>query len=286
VAGIADLIGRTFGPLTVEVSADRVSQFADVTGDDAALWAEHAPPLFANVALFAVAPAFLEDPAVVPFTTSLIHSEQSFQWHRGLGVGERLRVVGAVDGVRARSGLNLVTFHVEAASDSGPWLDGSSVFLMADEAAGELPEVPEPAVGERPATDSPAPSSPLPSEGEPIAPLHGGASRLDLVRYAAATRDWNPIHWDHASARAAGLPGTIVHGLLMAAWMGRAAARYSPNAHSLTAMNLRFRKPLRPGERATVTGTVGAMAADGVDVDLVLESGGDRLVTGRARVTR
>jgi acyl dehydratase len=72
----------------------------------------------------------------------------------------------------------------------------------------------------------------------------------------------------------------------MAAWMGRAAARYSPNAHSLTAMNLRFRKPLRPGERATVTGTVGAMAADGVDVDLVLESGGDRLVTGRARVTR
>jgi acyl dehydratase len=106
------------------------------------------------------------------------------------------------------------------------------------------------------------------------------------MRYAAATRDWNPIHWDHDSARAAGLPGTIVHGLLMAAWMGRAAARYSPNAHSLAAMSVRFRKPLRPGEPATVTGTVAAMAADGADIDLVLESGGDRVVTGRARVTR
>lgn len=106
------------------------------------------------------------------------------------------------------------------------------------------------------------------------------------MRYAAVTRDWNPIHWDHDSARAAGLPGTIVHGLLMAAWMGRAAAHYSPNAHSLAAMSVRFRKPLQPAEPATVTGTVGAMAADGADIDLVLESGGDRLVTGRARVTR
>ena len=28
---------------------------------------------------------------------------------------------------------------------------------------------------------------------------------LAKPRYAAATRDWNPIHWDHDSAVAAGL---------------------------------------------------------------------------------
>lgn len=286
MSDLVDLVGHSYGPFTVEVTADRVAEFADATGDDAARWVEHAPPLFANVALFAAAPAFLEDPAVVPFTTSLIHSEQSFEWHRSLVVGELLRVVGKVEAVKARSGLNLVTFGLQAESDAGEWLDGTAVFVMADAAAGALPEQPEPAVGERPSTDPPAPSRPLPNEREPIAPLHAGASRLDLVRYAAATRDWNPIHWDHDSARAAGLPGTIVHGLLMAAWMGRAAARYSPNAHSLAAMSVRFRKLLRPAEPATVTGTVGAMAADGADIDLVLESGGDRLVTGRARVTR
>lgn len=286
MSGLDTLVGRSYGPFTVEVSADRVAEFADATGDDASRWIEHAPPLFANVALFAVAPAFLQDPAVVPFTTSLIHSDQSFSWHRSLAVGERLRVVGKVEGVKARSGLNLVTFHLHAESDAGDWLDGAAVFVMAEAAAGALPEGPEPTVGDRPPTDPPAPSKQLPGAGEPIAPLHAGASRLDLVRYAAATRDWNPIHWDHDSARAAGLPGTIVHGLLMAAWMGRAAGRYSPNAHSLAAMSLRFRKPLRPAEPAIVTGTVGEMAADGADIDLVLESGEDRLVTGRARVTR
>jgi acyl dehydratase len=109
---------------------------------------------------------------------------------------------------------------------------------------------------------------------------------LDLVRYAAVTRDWNPIHWDHPSARSAGLPGTIVHGLLMAGWLGRAAGRYAADPHALTSMTIRFRKPLRPGEAATVTGNVAAVAADGADLELILESGGDRLVTGRARVTR
>lgn len=285
MSDLADLVGHSYGPFTVEVTADRVAEFAVATGDDPARWVEHAPPLFANVALFAVAPVFLEDPAVVPFTTSLIHSEQSFEWHRSLAVGERLRVVGKVGGVKARSGLNLVTFGLQAESDAGVWLDGTAVFVMADAAAGSLPEQPEPPVGDRPPTDPPASSKPLPTEGEPIVPLHCGASRSDLVRYAAATRDWNPIHWDHDSARAAGLPGTIVHGLLMAAWMGRAAARYSSDPHSLAAMALRFRKPLRPGEPATVTGTVGAVAADGTDLDMALESAGDRLVTGRVRVT-
>ncbi len=51
-------------------------------------------------------------------------------------------------------------------------------------------------------------------------------------------------------------------------------------------MSLRFRKPLRPGEAAIVSGTVGGVGPDGADIDLVLQSGDDRLVTGRARVTR
>ena len=270
----------------MEVTADRVAEFADVTGDDPALWVDHAPPLFANAALFAVAPVFLEDPAVVPYTTSLIHSEQSFRWRRALAVGEQLRVSGAVEGVRARGTLHLVTFRLAAESDHGEWLDGEAVFLMADVAAAEAVAATEPRVDAHPAIDPPASSAPLPPSGSPIAPLRCGASRIDLVRYAAATRDWNPLHWDHDAARAAGLPGIIVHGLLMAAWLGRAAGRYATGPHALSSMSLRFRKPLRPGEAATVTGNVAGVTPDGADLDLTLESGGERLVTGRARVTR
>jgi acyl dehydratase len=286
VSALEDLVGRTYGPFTLEAGADRVAEFADVTGDDPGRWQEHAPPLFANAALFAVAPAFLDDPTVVPFTTSLIHTEQVFRWRRALGVGERLRVSGTVAGVRARGALNLVTFRLSAGSGAGDWLEGEAVFLMSDVAAAEAADVAEPAVGERPAVDPPAPKTALPGEGEPIAALRCGASRLDLVRYAGVTRDWNPIHWDHESARAAGLPGITVHGLLMAAWLGRGAGRYASGPDAISSMTLRFRKPLRPGDGATVIGNVAAVTPDGADLELILESGGDRLVTGRARVTR
>jgi acyl dehydratase len=286
MSSLDDLVGRTYGPFRVEVSSDRVAEFADVTGDDPARWSEHVPPWFANAALFAVAPAFLEDPSVQPFTTSLIHSEQSFAWHRPLAVGEPLRVSGEVTGVRARGSLRLVTFALHAESDAGPWLDGDAVFLMSDVAATESPEEPEPAVDRRPAVDGPALYQDIPGEGSVIDALRCGASRLDLVRYAAVTRDWNPIHWDHAAAVAAGLPGVIVHGLLMAAWMCRAAARYSTSPQPLASLTVRFRKPLRPGEAANVTGSVTDVATNGADLEVILESGGERLVTGRARVTR
>ncbi|NIP92489.1 MAG: hypothetical protein GWO24_03050, partial [Akkermansiaceae bacterium] len=65
----------------------------------------------------------------------------------------------------------------------------------------------------------------LPETGSEIAPLLKSASRADLVRYAGITRDFNPIHWDHEAAVEAGLPGVIVHGLLMASWVTQAAGR-------------------------------------------------------------
>jgi acyl dehydratase len=122
----------------------------------------------------------------------------------------------------------------------------------------------------------------LPVIGDQIDPLRCGASRADLMRYAAASEDWNPIHYDHDAARRAGLGGVIVHGLLMAAWMGRAAGRYG----SLTAMKTRFRNPLRPAVPAVVTGTVAASDADTADLDLALSSGETRLVAARVSVTR
>ncbi|YAL83871.1 MaoC/PaaZ C-terminal domain-containing protein [Dermacoccaceae bacterium W4C1] len=43
--------------------------------------------------------------------------------------------------------------------------------------------------------------------------------RADLVRYAGASGDFNPIHWDEKTAAAVGLPDVIAHGMLT---MGRA----------------------------------------------------------------
>ncbi|MEE9297510.1 MAG: MaoC family dehydratase N-terminal domain-containing protein [Acidimicrobiia bacterium] len=280
--GLDDLIGTTFGSFPVPVTGERVAEFVSATGDDPDQWSGIAPPMFANAALFGAAPAFLEAGDVVPFTRSLIHSEQTFVWKRPLAVGETLSVSGTVEAVRGRGTLNLVTFSLEAGSDAGPWLEGSSIFLMSESAAATAAEATEPAAKERPPVDPSGGRLTLPGSGEAIVEVRCGASRADLVRYAAASGDWNPIHWDHDSARDAGLDGVIVHGLLMAAWLGRVAGRYG----SPKSMRTRFRSPLRPAVPALITGSVRDADGGAAELDLVLTAGEQRLVTARASVTR
>jgi acyl dehydratase len=156
------------------------------------------------------------------------------------------------------------------------------VFLMSEEAAAGSDGAAEPEEDDRPRVTDPLGPLPIPPEGLQVESIECGASRTDLMRYAAATGDWNPIHYDHDAARRAGLEGVIVHGLLMAAWLGRLAGRYG----SLRAMKLRFRNPLRPARAATAHGSVASVAPDGAELDLQLSAGEQRLVTARIAVTR
>jgi len=278
MAGLEELTGTDFGSLPLDVDPLRVAEFARSVGDEPDRWEHDAPPMFANAALFTTAPAFLDDPEVRPFTRSLIHSDQTFVWHRPLAVGERLEVSGRVDAVRVRGSLNLVTFAARAWSDRGEWLDSTSGFVMSQESAGgEGPEEPEPDADDRPDIDGPLDRATLPSPGAAIDTVRCGASRSDLVRYAEASGDANPIHLDHEAARAAGLGGVVVHGLLMGAWLARVAGRYG----TLDELRLRFRSPLRPAVAAQAEGVV----RDDGSLDLALTASGERLVTGRASVT-
>ena len=47
-------------------------------------------------------------------------------------------------------------------------------------------------------------------------------TRADLVRYAGASGDFNPIHWSDRVATGVGLPGVIAHGMFTMALAGRA----------------------------------------------------------------
>ncbi len=57
-------------------------------------------------------------------------------------------------------------------------------------------------------------------------------TRADLVRYAGASGDFNPIHWNDEVAKAVGLPGVIAHGMysmgvaarMVSGWAGDPAA--------------------------------------------------------------
>ncbi len=57
--------------------------------------------------------------------------------------------------------------------------------------------------------------------GMELEPRQYHATRLDLVKYAGASGDFNVIHWNERLARSVGLPGVIAHGMFTMAQAGR-----------------------------------------------------------------
>lgn len=276
--------GRSYGPIPVVVTADRVAEFVAASGDDPKRWSAHAPPGYAAALLFAVAPRFLADPDVAPFARSVIHTEQRFEWMGPIAIGEHV-VSATVAGVRSRGDLVMVELETQVSAGDKPVVLSNSTFLMSPgEAVKSSIDEEEPDVDEKGPDDIPA-LVPLPVPGSELPPLSKSVSRSGLVRYAAATGDWNPIHWDHARALDAGLPGVVAHGLLMMAWAAQAVGRASNRLDPVVSLAVRFRKPLRPAVAATVTSAV-ADDGDGAHptITLAVVAGEDRCVAGQASV--
>lgn len=68
-------------------------------------------------------------------------------------------------------------------------------------------------------------------------------TRADLVAYAAASGDQNPIHQDEEVARAVGLPGVIAHGMFTLALMARAVADWTEDAE-VVQIGAKFTNPV------------------------------------------
>jgi acyl dehydratase len=279
---LEEVVSATYGPYALSISAEKVAEYVAATGDLRDRWQQHAPPSFAGALLFVVAPHFLDDSRVRPYTGVLVHVDQSFVWHGPLVVGEAITVTGRVDKVRERSGAYFVTFTAAVDTAAGNrLLDAVATFLMGEASAPEgTASSEEPVIWKRELNERPS-LNPRPGVGEALAPIHKSASRIDLVKYAAASGDYNPIHFDHGAATTAGLEGIVVHGLMMAAWAAQAAAGLSARPDALAHMKLRFRNALRPGRQAEVGGTIREIAADGTDCQVAIEvtSGDVKLVT-------
>lgn len=276
----ADLDGARFGPADVVLHADRVADYVAATSDDPDRWRDAAPPGIAAMLLFAVAGDLLWDPRIAEHTRTLLHVDQAFTFHGPLRVGAVLTVTGRVTRVRERGGSYFVSFEAAAADGDVLVVESASTFLMSSVAAGEAtPDGAEPPVGARAEND---PLAALPVAVGELPPLRRSASRADLVRYAAATKDFNPIHWDHEAAIAAGAPGVIVHGLLMLAWALQDACRVGAGDAPVGNVKVRFRSPLLPAQQAVVVGSVKDVAPDGGDaqVGVAVRRGDEDLATG------
>ncbi|MCA2212993.1 MaoC family dehydratase [Jidongwangia harbinensis] len=69
-------------------------------------------------------------------------------------------------------------------------------------------------------------------------------TRADLVRYAGASGDFNPIHWSERIATQVGLPGVIAHGMYTMALVGRAVTGWAGAADAVVEFSVRFSRPV------------------------------------------
>jgi acyl dehydratase len=112
-------------------------------------------------------------------------------------------------------------------------------------------------------------------------------TRTQLVQYAGASGDYNPLHTDEVFAtNVAGYPTVFAHGMLSMAMTGRMLTDWV-GAGRLTKFGVRFVKQVWPGETLTATAIVDAIREeDGVQlVDLSLATtnqDGEAVVTGSA----
>jgi acyl dehydratase len=118
-------------------------------------------------------------------------------------------------------------------------------------------------------------------------PIH----RADLVRYAGASGDFNPIHWNERFAKSVGLPDVIAHGMLTMAAAVRVVTDWCGDPGAVVEYNVRFTRPVvvpdPEGTTLTVGGTVRDIREDGlIEVDLTATVNGQTVLAKARAVVR
>ena len=93
------------------------------------------------------------------------------------------------------------------------------------------------------------------SEGDAAPEFSHELGRTDLVMYAGASGDFNPMHHDEVAAQAAGLPSVFGHGMFTMGLLGKALTDYV-GVGNLERYNVRFTQQTWPGEVLTTKVTI------------------------------
>lgn len=127
------------------------------------------------------------------------------------------------------------------------------------------------------------------NEGDALPELSKPAiSRIQLIRYAGASGDFNPIHTIPEDAKEAGLDGVIAHGMLIMGILGEMISSWA-GVKNVVKYGVSFKNITRPGDVLTAKGQVRRKyEEDGrklLDISVLVEDAtGETKVEGRATV--
>jgi len=116
--------------------------------------------------------------------------------------------------------------------------------------------------------------------------VHESVTRTDLVKYAGASGDYNPMHHDETLATKAGMPSVFAHGMFSMGLLSNVLVAFG-GASSVKRYDVQFRAITWPADKISCTGKVTGKREEGgqklVDVELQCETKpGTRTIIGSA----
>ena len=109
-------------------------------------------------------------------------------------------------------------------------------------------------------------------------------TKVQLVKYAGASGDFNPLHTDDAFAQKIGMQGVIVHGMLVMGFLGEYVMKLAGDVAQVKQFSMRFGAMTLPGDAITCTAQVKEIHEGEAVLELTAQKQ-DQTIVGSGKAT-
>ncbi len=237
------LVGKTYPPQTVLVTAPAIAQYARACNEDNPRFLDErnprgiiAPPLFGAVVGWPSVVSVLADPELGIDLFRLLHREQDMFFYTPVRPGDQITSRGKILAIGEEAAGETLVVEILCSNQNGQKVQR---MLFTAFVRGRRNKH-----WRRERSEEKTP------EGEPLLRVHQVIDPDQTYRYAQASGDHNPIHTDEDVARRVGLPGIIVHGLCTLAFASKVFMDHfcREEPERLKRLRAHFSRPIFPGQ--------------------------------------
>ncbi len=234
------LVGKQYPNATFEVTADHIERYARATNDENERYLGGtdvvAPPVFPVVPAFNAFMTATMDPELGADLLRLVHAAEEHVFHKPIRAGDVLTVTSVLESVEQKeTGETFTVKGTETNQDGEVAAEVRGTMFIRGSGSGSRSAAP-------------------PEAARDV--VYEETTKVDedqTYRYADASDDHNPIHIDPDTAKMAGLPGIILHGMCTMAMASKAAVNglAGGDPTRIARVGVRLSKPVLPGQELT-----------------------------------
>lgn len=235
-----ELVGKEYPGSTFEVTADHIERYARATNDlnERYTGGEDvvAPPVFPVVPAFNSFMTAAMDPELGADLLRLVHAAEEHVFYKPIKAGDVLSVTAALESVEQKeTGETFTVKGTETNQDGEVVAEVRGTMFIRGSGSGSRGAAPSELAHEI---------------------VYEETTKVDddqTYRYAEASGDHNPIHVDENTAKMAGLPGIILHGMCTMAMASKGAVDglAGGDPTRIARVGVRLSKPVLPGQELT-----------------------------------